>query len=52
MVLEEAKKYDSKSHVLELRKINLPVYDPNGNTSDDPSSNNKSDNSLEGITTL
>ena len=53
MVLEEAKKYDSKSYVLELRKINLPVYDPNGNTSDDPSSNNnnKSDNSLEGITT-
>ena len=52
MVLEEAKKYDSKSHVLELRKINLPVYNPNGNTSNDPSSNNnKSDNSLEGITT-
>ena len=53
MVLEEAKKYDSKSYVLELQKINLPVYDPNGNTSDDPSSNNnnKSDNSLEGITT-
>src|ERR671921_899993 len=49
MVLEEAKKYNAESYMLELRKINLPLYDPSENTSDKSSSNNN--NVLEGITT-
>jgi NAD(P)H-dependent FMN reductase len=52
MVLEEAKKYESESYVLELRKVSLPLYDPSGNTSDEPSfNNNNSNNVLERITT-
>jgi NAD(P)H-dependent FMN reductase len=53
MVLEEAKKYGSESHLLELRKINLPLYDPGGFGSDEPSSNknNICNDDLERITT-
>jgi NAD(P)H-dependent FMN reductase len=53
MALEEAKKYGSESHLLELRKINLPLYDPGGFRSDEPSSNKAEirDNVLERITT-
>jgi len=53
IVLEEVKKYDSESYVLELRKINLPLYDPSGNTSDESSSSstNRNINGLERITT-
>jgi NAD(P)H-dependent FMN reductase len=54
IVLEEVKKYDSESYVLELRKINLPLYDPSGNTSDESSSSsstNRNNNGLERITT-
>ena len=51
IVLEEAKKYYSESYMLELRKINLPLYDPNEITSDEPSPNNNSNNVLERITT-
>ena len=40
MVLEEAKKYNAESYMLELRKINLPLYDPSEITSDEFSSNN------------
>jgi NAD(P)H-dependent FMN reductase len=49
MVLEEAKKYYSESYLLELRDINLPLYDPSGPSSNDPSFNN-SNNVLEKIT--
>jgi NAD(P)H-dependent FMN reductase len=50
MVLEEAKKYYSESYLLELRDINLPLYDPSGPSSNNPSFNN-SNNVLEKITT-
>jgi NAD(P)H-dependent FMN reductase len=49
IVLEEAKKYASEPYMLELRKINLPLYDPSEITSDEPSPNNN--NVLERITT-
>jgi NAD(P)H-dependent FMN reductase len=53
IVLEEAKKYSSEPYMLELRKINLPLYDPSEITSDEPSSNNNNNrnNVLERITT-
>jgi NAD(P)H-dependent FMN reductase len=53
IVLEEAKKYASEPYMLELRKINLPLYDPSEITSDEPSSNNNNNrnNVLERITT-
>jgi NAD(P)H-dependent FMN reductase len=58
IVLEEAKKYYSESYMLELRKINLPLYDPSEITSVEPTSNNNNNNSnsnsnsvLERITT-
>jgi NAD(P)H-dependent FMN reductase len=50
MVLEEAKKYDSESHLLDLRDRNLPLYDPGAPSSNDSSFNN-SNNVLEKITT-
>jgi NAD(P)H-dependent FMN reductase len=50
MVLEEEKKYNSESHILELRKIDLPLYDPSRITSDEPSPNNNSNNVLERVT--
>jgi len=50
MVLEEAKKHYSESYLLELRDISLPLYDPSGPSSNDPSFNN-SNNVLEKITT-
>jgi NAD(P)H-dependent FMN reductase len=50
MVLEEAKKYYSESYLLELRDINLPLYDPSGPSSNNLSFNN-SNNVLEKITT-
>jgi NAD(P)H-dependent FMN reductase len=49
MVLEETKKYNAESYMLEVRKINLPLYDPSEITSDNCSSNNN--NVLERITT-
>jgi NAD(P)H-dependent FMN reductase len=49
MVLEETKKYKAESYMLEVRKINLPLYDPSEITSDNSSSNNN--NVLERITT-
>jgi NAD(P)H-dependent FMN reductase len=49
MVLEETKKYNAESYMLEVRKINLPLYDPSEITSDSCSSNNN--NVLERITT-
>lgn len=50
LVLEEAKKYGSESHLLDLRDRNLPLYDPGAPSSNDPSFNN-SNNELEKITT-
>jgi NAD(P)H-dependent FMN reductase len=50
MVLEEAKKYGSESHLLDLRDINLPLYDPGAPSSNDSPFNN-SNNVLEKITT-
>jgi NAD(P)H-dependent FMN reductase len=47
LLLEEAKKYKSESYMLELRKINLPLYDPSETSSDQPSYNN---NNLKRIT--
>jgi len=49
MVLEETKKYNAESYMLEVRKINLPLYDPSEITSDNSSSSNN--NVLERITT-
>ena len=49
MVLEETKKYNAELYMLEVRKINLPLYDPSEITSDNSSSNNN--NVLERITT-
>jgi NAD(P)H-dependent FMN reductase len=49
MVLEETKKYNAESYMLEVRKINLPLYDPSEITSDNSYSNNN--NVLERITT-
>jgi NAD(P)H-dependent FMN reductase len=49
MVLEETKKYNAESYMLEVRKINLPLYDPSESTSDESSSNNN--NVLERIIT-
>jgi NAD(P)H-dependent FMN reductase len=49
MVLEEAKKYGSESHLLDLRDINLPLYDPGAPSSSDPPFN-ISNNVLEKIT--
>ncbi|HEX5892115.1 MAG TPA: NAD(P)H-dependent oxidoreductase, partial [Nitrososphaeraceae archaeon] len=48
MVFEETKKYNAESYMLEVRKINLPLYDPSEITSDNSSNNN---NILERITT-
>ena len=39
MVLEEAKKYKTDTQILELRQVNLPIYDP--------SASNKSNNDIE-----
>ena len=50
MVLEEAKKYNAESYMLELRKINLPLYDPSEITPDESPSNNNN-LVLERITT-
>jgi FMN reductase len=50
MVLEEVKKYKAESYMLELRKINLPLYDPSEITPDEFSSNNNN-LVLERITT-
>jgi FMN reductase len=50
MVLEEAKKYSSEPYMLELRDINLPLYDPNGSSLDEPSTINGGNNALEKIT--
>lgn len=47
MLLEEAKKYGSESYMLDLRDLNLPLYDPNG-----PSTINGGNNVLEKITTV
>jgi NAD(P)H-dependent FMN reductase len=50
LLLEEAKKYKSESYMLELRKINLPLYDPSETSSDQPSYNNNNNNNLKRIT--
>jgi NAD(P)H-dependent FMN reductase len=50
MVLEEAKKYGSESHLLDLRDRNLPLYDPSAPSSNNSSFNNSND-ILEKITT-
>jgi FMN reductase len=52
LVLEEAKRYEAESYMLELRKINLPLYNPNGSLSDQPSSSSSynNNNNLETIT--
>lgn len=48
IVLEEAIKYGSESHLLDLRELNLPLYDPGGpSTSNESTSNNISKNALE-----
>jgi FMN reductase len=50
MVLEEAKKYGSDSYMLELRDMNLPLYDPSGSSSNDLSPNNLGKSVLGKIT--
>src|ERR687898_1932109 len=51
IVLEEAKKYGSESYMLDLRELNLPLYDPGGPPSNESVSNNISKSGLERITT-
>jgi NAD(P)H-dependent FMN reductase len=50
MVLEETKKYGSDSYMLELRDMNLPLYDPRGSSSNDLSPNNLGKSVLGKIT--
>ena len=48
IVLEEAIKYGSESYLLDLRELNLPLYDPGGpSTSNESTSNNTSKIALE-----
>ncbi|MDQ3839780.1 MAG: NAD(P)H-dependent oxidoreductase [Thermoproteota archaeon] len=47
IVLEEAKKYGSKSDLLDLRELNLPLYDPARIPSSESASDNTRRNSLE-----
>jgi NAD(P)H-dependent FMN reductase len=48
IVLEEAIKYRSESYLLDLRELNLPLYDPGDpSTSNESTSNNTSKNALE-----
>lgn len=48
IVLEEAIKYGSESYLLDLRELNLPLYDPGGaSTSNESTSNSTSKNALE-----
>ena len=48
IVLEEAIKYGSESYLLDLRELNLPLYDPGGpSTSNESTSSNTSKNALE-----
>jgi NAD(P)H-dependent FMN reductase len=48
IVLEEATKYGSESYLLDLRELNLPLYDPGGPpTSNESTSSNASKNTLE-----
>src|ERR687893_259166 len=51
IALEEAKKYGSESYMLDLRELNLPLYDPGGPPSNESDSNNISKSGLERITT-
>ena len=48
IVLEEAIKYGSESYLLDLRELNLPLYDPGGpSTSNESTSNSTRKNALE-----
>ena len=48
IVLEEAIKYGSESYLLDLRELNLPLYNPGGSsTSNESTSNITSKNALE-----
>jgi NAD(P)H-dependent FMN reductase len=47
MVLEEAKKYKTDTQILELRQVNLPIYDPSASNE---SNNNSNNNDIEKIT--
>src|SRR5215207_3999765 len=44
MVLEEAKKYNTDTRILDLRQVNLPLYDPDNTTLLDKPSTSKEDN--------
>jgi azobenzene reductase len=47
MVVEEAKKYKTYTQILELRQVNLPIYDPTAASNE--SSNNTSNNDIKKI---
>jgi NAD(P)H-dependent FMN reductase len=47
IVLEEAIKYGSESYLLDLRELNLPLYDPGGPPTSNESSSNTNKNALE-----
>jgi FMN reductase len=47
IVLEEAIKYGSESYLLDLRELNLPLYNPGSSTSNESTSNITSKNALE-----
>jgi NAD(P)H-dependent FMN reductase len=44
MVLEEAKKYNTDTQILDLRHVNLPLYDPDNTMLSDKPSTSKEDN--------
>ena len=56
MVLEEAKKYNTDTQILDLRQVNLPLYDPENTTLlDNPSTskeNNNSNNNSNNLATI
>ena len=39
MVLEEAKKYKTDTQILELRQVNLPIYDPSASNESNNNNN-------------
>src|ERR671931_1967359 len=40
MVLEESKKYKTDTQILELRQVNLPIYDPSASNESNNNNNN------------
>ena len=52
MVLEEAKKYNTDTQILDLRQVNLPLYDPENATLLDNPSTSKENNNSNNLATI